>query len=91
MTCWVVTCTSGEVTARARVLGGILIVARFRAPDRYPGAHPRRRLHRIAATMLTIVAIPSVVAEHAFTVSLLLAGRRSSTVTRDDVRAPALR
>lgn len=37
----------------------------------------------IADVMLAIVAIPSIVAEFAFTIWLLLAGRRSSAVTRD--------
>lgn len=38
----------------------------------------------IADVMLAVVAIPSIVAELTFTVWLLLAGRRSSPVTRDD-------
>ncbi|MDX2376508.1 DUF4386 domain-containing protein [Microbacterium sp. LRZ72] len=42
----------------------------------------------IADAMLTVVAIPSIVAELTFTVWLLLAGRRSSPVTREDVRIP---
>lgn len=37
----------------------------------------------IADVMLALVAIPSIVAEFAFTIWLLLAGRRSSAVTRD--------
>ncbi|MER3386503.1 MAG: DUF4386 domain-containing protein [Microcella pacifica] len=42
----------------------------------------------IADVMLAIVAIPSIVAELTFTVWLLLAGRRSSSVTAEDVRIP---
>jgi hypothetical protein len=42
----------------------------------------------IADVMLAIVAIPSIVAELVFTVWLLLAGRRSSAVTREDARVP---
>lgn len=43
----------------------------------------------IAGIMLAIVAIPSIVAELTFTVWLLLAGRRSSAVTREDDPTPA--
>lgn len=39
----------------------------------------------IADVMLAIVATPSIVAEFAFTIWLLLAGRRASAVTRDSV------
>lgn len=39
----------------------------------------------IADVMLAVVAVPSIVAELTFTVWLLLAGRRSSTVTREDL------
>ncbi|BAK33954.1 hypothetical protein MLP_09400 [Microlunatus phosphovorus NM-1] len=39
----------------------------------------------VADLMLAIVAIPSIVAELTFTIWLLLAGRRSSAVTRDDL------
>ena len=42
----------------------------------------------IADVMLAIVAIPSIVAELTFTVWLLLAGRRSSSVTAEDVLIP---
>lgn len=38
----------------------------------------------ISGVMLAVVAIPSIVAELTFTVWLLLAGRRSSAVTRDE-------
>lgn len=40
----------------------------------------------IADVMLAIVAVPSIVAEFAFTIWLLLAGRRSSAVTREEER-----
>ena len=43
----------------------------------------------IADIMLAMVAIPSIVAELAFTVWLVLAGRRTSTVTRDETPALA--
>ncbi len=39
----------------------------------------------IADVMLVIVAIPSIVAELTFTIWLLLAGRRSSPVTREEI------
>lgn len=38
----------------------------------------------ISGVMLAIVAIPSIVSELTFTIWLLLAGRRSSAVTRDE-------
>jgi hypothetical protein len=41
----------------------------------------------IADVMLAAVAIPSIVAELTFTVWLLLAGRRSSAVTREEIPA----
>ncbi|MBX3099468.1 MAG: DUF4386 domain-containing protein [Salinibacterium sp.] len=41
----------------------------------------------IGDVMLAVVAIPSIVAELTFTVWLLLAGRRSSAVTREDTSA----
>ena len=41
----------------------------------------------IAGVMLAVVAIPSIVAELTFTVWLLLAGRRSSAVTREEIPA----
>ena len=72
-----------------RLIGGILIVA--------GGAYAIDTLAHvlvadyaaIAGVMLACVAIPSIVAELAFTIWLLLAGRRSSAVTREDVRVLA--
>ena len=49
------------------------------------GARIEELMPRAVEDLRDLVAIPSIVAELTFTIWLLLAGRRSSAVTRDDL------